>query len=80
MTQKRVLRTDKMNVSGVIESMAAFTSICSFGEIEGGTLILISIHVHDILNSQRYIGLHREWVRLETVMSETKGPKSISVG
>ena len=69
-----------MNVSGVIENIAAFTSICSFSEIEGGTLILISIHVHDILNSQRYIGLHREGVRLKTVMSKPKGPKSIGVG
>lgn len=56
------------------------TSIGAFGEIEGRAFVLISIHVHYILDSQRDIWLHRERIWKTSVRTETKGSQSVSVG
>ena len=61
-------------IGRVMKSVTILTSISSFSKIEGGPLVLISVHVHDILNSQGHVRLHRERVRLQTIMSEPEGP------
>ena len=55
------------------------TSIGALGEIEGRAFVLVSIHVHNILDSEGDIWLHRERIWETTVRSETEGTEPISV-
>lgn len=67
-------------IGRVVKRASVLTSICSFGKVKCGPLVLISVHVHDILNSQWHVRLHGEGVWLQTIMSEPEGPQPISVG